>query len=124
MKHLYEFGTFRVQPRKPSLFRPKGAILMLHCELNTAKVLVVVDFVQYLISIGLKAEVNKTALEEEDYEILIDNKFPLQEIIDGLPPQPEGDDTLTTSKLKIWYQDEPATVAEFAWGWGKGIYRI
>jgi len=122
MKHLDEFNSFRVK-RRPSLFRGKNPMLMLHCELNEARILAVTDFVKYLIGIGIEAKVSKTALEEEDYEIFIPDRTPIEDLIASLPDKPTGEDPVSTTSVSIWYTDDPENIASFTWGWGKGVYK-
>jgi len=122
MKHLDEFSSFKVK-RSPSLFRNNIAVLILRTELNEAKVLVVSDFVDYLSSLGIKADVIKTALEDEDYEITLPERISINDLISGFPTQIEGEEPMTTTNVSIWYADEPNSIAQFTWCWSKGFYK-
>lgn len=116
MKHLKEFHKFNW------LTRPKKAsedVLVVRASNDEARVLVVADLSKFLRSIGIEVKVLRTALEEEDYEISVSPKKPLEEIFMGLPVIDEEGDC----EVDVFYKDDPGNSSKFLWTWMRGVHR-
>lgn len=116
MKHLKEFHKFNwlTRTRKPS-----QDILVVKVSDHEVRVLVIADLSKFLRTIGQEVKVLRTALEEEDYELAISPRKPIEELFVDLPTSDEEGDC----EVQVFYKDDPEVQIQFLWTWMKGVHK-
>jgi hypothetical protein len=117
MKHLKEFHKFNW------LTRPKKSggdnILVVRVDNQEARVLAVAGLSKFLKSQGLEVKVLRTALVDEDYELELNPRNPLEDLFIDLPvSENEGN-----AEVEVFYKDAPEVKIKFLWTWMEGVHK-